>query len=559
MRKKVRRRFQSEALSIEVVGLGRSVDRRIGYAKLRASRAGEAMTTVFKTEELGQTKIPVVFDWLSRNAIVLHTGRKQLIADIERQLSEHAGPASRVSVVADRRGWNGDHFVSFYGMHSPPGEKIWRPEELKFRAPSADGLTAARAAYHRYGRNNALVKFCVSASFMGPLLDVVEANEQPSFVLLGKAGIGKSSLGQLIAATWGGRGEGLLGNVESLSATTNKFEGTLAEANDMVLVADDLQAWGDNNPTRRAADLYSLIMRVWSGRTKDRMTEEAVSFRVVTFIASNESVAAIMTRGSKPYDDALSSRVIELDCECGQGVFKTVPDGVTAKQLADEMKEAAQTFAGAPGERFAEYFVRELNADRDGLRRKVQKLFAECECALKHCFGQSLDRHHGRRAAIFNLVYAAGVLAHDYGIHNWSKKKVLKAVKAIFERCYKTFEQRRHERDPRVMLANYVERNVGRFARINCGEGQVSKKKLQCYLGIVAEDKRGRLSYAFLPPQLDRAFGGRRPTKSVLMQLASDGVLRGDKGKLQTKLKGVPDSRPRVYEFDAGILYAAIV
>jgi hypothetical protein len=151
-------------------------------------------------------------------------------AKVELQRHVHAPtkPTKPAIVLAtDRRGWASGHFISRYGVHSPP-----RREILLSPAPGmADrkhfenvSLKRVQKFYRTYGRNNPLVRFCLCLAFAGPLLEILERADQPWFVLVGRAGTGKTHLLHAVASPWGGDAGGILGYLSSFSGTLNSIE-----------------------------------------------------------------------------------------------------------------------------------------------------------------------------------------------------------------------------------------------------------------------------------------------------------------------------------------------
>lgn len=49
------------------------------------------------------------------------------------------------------------------------------------------------------------------------------------------------------------------------------------------------------------------------------------------------------------------------------------------------------------------------------------------------------------------------MLAHEYGLHNWSKKSLLKVVKSVFKRCYKKTGCRVCSQDAREVISTFID------------------------------------------------------------------------------------------------------
>jgi hypothetical protein len=151
------------------------------------------------------------------------------------------------------------------------------------------------------------------------LLEILERADQPWFVLVGKAGTGKTHLLHAVASPWGGDVGGVLGYLSSFSGTLNSLEKLSVAAPDSLLALDDVQAVTAASRDR-AQILRDAIFRTATGRERGRSGEVPEEWRGVSIFGSNDGMHKVMADGGQIYDEPMQGRLIELHCQHKHGV-----------------------------------------------------------------------------------------------------------------------------------------------------------------------------------------------------------------------------------------------
>lgn len=165
-------------------------------------------------------------------------------------------------------------------------------------------------------RGNTRLMLAISLSFVGPVVAMLRV-EEPMFQVFGPPGLGKSSMGEAVAATWGK-------GTQSWNNTSNYTELLASAFNETFLVLDETRA-ADQSRAGRTPAIFQLVMRLAGGQVRGRLTDVAAPLRFETPILSlsNESLDEIAPRWRVEIDDAHRDRLIDVPLEPA-GMFENL-------------------------------------------------------------------------------------------------------------------------------------------------------------------------------------------------------------------------------------------
>jgi hypothetical protein len=536
------------------------------FVELKVDAYGKSYVSIFELGRLAELDGKVLFDWVADQGAPIFTRKKRaqlfqkLVGSLTKLLnSEGRAPTKpTIALAADRRGWTSGHFISRYGVHSPPGREVLLSPNLAMadnRHFENVSLKRVQKFYRIYGRNNPLIRFCLCLAFAGPLLEVLERADQPWFVLIGRAGTGKTHLLHAVASPWGGDMGGILGYLSSFSGTLNSIEKLSVAAPDSLLALDDMQAL--TAATRdRAQILRDAIFRTATGRERGRFGAAQGDWRTISIFGSNDGMNKVMTDGTQVYDEPMQGRLIELHCQHKYGILSFVPDGTTPSRFVQAMKSEAVAIRGVAGERFLDHLVRERVEGIENLRHKLKVWMDELHDELGD---DGFDGQTSRVVDVFALVFAAGCLTIEYGITPWSKQRLLEAVKIVFG----DYDRRRRgdaeQLDAKQVLSNYVARHRDDFLDVDQDRVVSDRRTLAEAPGVSYRAPDGKRQYCFMPEQFAAIFTGPLQVPNAIRQLRSSGILMVDGKessgvKFRPKRKLLAASRVRVYCIDRLLL-----
>ena len=135
-----------------------------------------------------------------------------------------------------------------------------------------------------------LVTFILSATFAGPLLEIINRMGNIGLELAGPKGLGKSTLQRLAAAVVGGGVEQPGRNYWiSSNTTSNGLEAAFREHDDLPMILEELNLFAAGEADRnRATKIDELVFRLSDGSTKARFGSSRAA-------ATTSSIATITT------------------------------------------------------------------------------------------------------------------------------------------------------------------------------------------------------------------------------------------------------------------------
>lgn len=457
------------------------------------------------------------------------------------QLLLNIEPTGRARCV-EQVGWHGDVFVLPDRTIGANGE-----ESVVFQSPSgiirglgSNGtLEEWMERVARLCDSSDRLVFSLAAAFAPPLLAPLN-EESGGFHFRGPSSIGKTTALTVAGSVWGGGGA--KGFVQSWRATDNGLEAVAAGHCDLLLPLDEMS---QVDPEVAGEVAYMLA----NGQGKQRAARDGMARRPnawrTLFLSTGEigiSDKLSEARGRKKIMAGQEIRVLDIPADAGKGlgIFDSIPDGVSAGELAQKLGEAARRAYGAAGIAFVEQLVcqKELVA-KEG-RQFIDRFVGE---VARDCDGQVQ-----RAAKRFALVAFAGELAIRWGILPFELGAAVAAAKS----CFDAWHMERGFSGPAE-----IERGIRAVAECiqKCGASKFTPKDEP---NKVVPDRLGcrdRAKFMIFNDRWPEVCGGYNP-KGVARELAKRGILITDsQGKL-TRPERLPgfDKPIRVHVIDANAL-----
>jgi putative DNA primase/helicase len=274
--------------------------------------------------------------------------------------------------------------------------------------------------------------FAVCLGFAAPL--VRPAAIEPGGVhLFGRTTTGKSTSGFCASSVYGDPRT----FATDWNGTALGIEETSPLFNDLVWSIDDLSKFKGTN-RELAAVIQAVSYGVTAGRSRRRsvIAPSPLGQDWCTLIISSgeESLSAVAARAGRPRKGGEGVRMADIDAGAGRGwgVFERLPKG--RNSLAEALTAIRQGLSenhGEAGARFVELLAIDLERDREGVLEKLHERMVYWR--RKAGLDGSSPAPQLRHARLFELAYAAGRLATNYGILPLEREILLKATL----RCYR--------------------------------------------------------------------------------------------------------------------------
>lgn len=412
--------------------------------------------------------------------------------------------------LIEHPGWDANYFALADGtVISPPAVSPQKPVVLfspvlgrgRTKGTTEEWLRAVAVPL----AGQQLAKFIIMAMFAAPLLRIVNRAGNFGFELAGPKGVGKSTL-QILASSVAGPALSPSGNNywRSANATAAGLEGVMAEHADMPLVIEETNLFAAGESDRnRAAKLNELVFRLSDGSVKARYHDHAQRrFRFIYLTSTNEPLEQILGGHRAAVSDAAADRLLTLPIGSDRphGIFDYVPKRYfDAAEFAAALTRGASRRFGTAMRTFLEGLVEARFEDADALKRTIEGSLARFRTAV----GADMNSGSATRVAdVFGLVYAAGILAKQFGALP-DKWNCLTAARAAYELNRST-----------VTAMSYRDR-ILRLARakgvldLSKGLPSLSDADLEALPGLVG-GRNGRRELLLTPKALERAFPDRR-------------------------------------------------
>ena len=395
---------------------------------------------------------------------IAHLKRHDVVVIGSKESSEIRDVAGKLTLfppgpLIDRPGWTGPYFALASGgvfkpACHPDAEVLFDPCPEKFAKAGKFKKWLKEVAKPFSGQP--LPTFVLMAAFTGPLLELVGRDGNFGFELVGAKGKGKSTL-QMVMASALGRGHQSAKGQYWLTcrATVNGLEAAMRTHSDAALILDDASLFASGKSGKaRSAEFNDFVFSLYSGHSKVRFgTPRQESFRFNYMLSSNERLADNLDGSRATVSEAACDRLITIpiDADRPYGVFDLVPaEFKGSAEFARSLVNAIEKHHGHAFRRFVKRLVQARHDDETGLRDKLKGFVRAFQDRV------GVDPNDGssqRVTGAFGLVYAAGMLAKDYGALPRSFK-CMAACKAVYK-LHLTAGKPRPFRDRLVSLSRH--------------------------------------------------------------------------------------------------------
>lgn len=273
----------------------------------------------------------------------------------------------------------------------------------------------------RFGAGNSRLAISLCAGFVGPLLEAVGA-EGGGLHLRGSSSIGKSTALLAAASIWG-----TPKFVRQWRATSNGLEGVAEQANDCLLLLDEI---AQLEP--REAGSVAYLLANGSGKSRASQTGEArtaKSWRTF-FLSSGEISLAEHARADgrgRKSPAGQEVRILDIDGDggAGLGLFNTLHDAPNGAALSGIIKREAAAHYGIAGPEFVRCLLGQIDEQAEIVKRGIEK-FVQAN-APANASGQVVRACHR-----FGLLAMAGEVAVHFGILPWDQGEATRASSVVF-------------------------------------------------------------------------------------------------------------------------------
>lgn len=480
-------------------------------------------------------------------------GAKRLLADLGADIPDDWLDPLKAALQA--RGCLLVRSTSVMGWHEGgtfllPDGPIGRLRTLRPMRPApAELCTRGKVSTWRKGlrapcAGSSYLTFAIAVGFAGCLLEPVGQEEGAVFHLFGESSTGKSlaTLAAQSVIEKAGRS-----HMRSHDLTDRALEEEAAACNHSLLVLDETGRI-EGTPARRLQRLQAIAYKLCGGQGRRRSqkavadpTLRNVAFRIFGLSSGEEPLDG----GPQKRNDGEQVRLIGIPIPRREdgGIFDHETSGEQRGVLARQVEEAICAAYGVPVRRFLRKFL------SDGKATSKAKAYAERFVAK---VVPATTPFADRFARKFAVVYAAAMLAVDFGMAPWTKKQARLAIRMIHRRAWQIVRPPAVAADDLIATLRKQASDEARFPEVGQGE-KVSSKAVRKLYGIRREVS-GRPVIALLRDRLDR-FVPAHQAKEVEAILADRGYLLPGKepGRRvrQLRVQGLQPARPDFLLFDA--------
>ncbi|ACS38040.1 DUF927 domain-containing protein [Methylorubrum extorquens] len=472
------------------------------------------------------------FAHLNRQGVLIVTlsARNHVKAEAERAL------ATDQVYVVETSGWQGPHFIR---AGEPIPAKLFGVSAIDARSnPKSSGAPRGsfdtwKSEVRRLANEQALPTF-VLACALGPLLPrlVPELDDNPGFELFGDTTLGKSVLLKLGASVHGSPSD----LVRHWNTTVNGLERPMAEANDSVLLLDEISEYLEGGGPDRRHTLARAMFKLAHGIEKERHDRPAARYRFAFLSSTNVALADVMCGLPPAEAEAIGVRVATIPAAASRyGVFDRLPPGCsTSKAAADEVVRVATEHHGHAARAFTAELERRLATPigRALLKRRMVRNLNTFRCRAG--LASAEDKAAARAGDKFALAYVAAHFARRWGI--LPLDHVGSRILEVYRRQAAPPKPASAPRTAAEQVQHYVTR--WRPKLVDLREGafpDLDKAALDAAPGFLASRHGNSLYLMLRKAQWDAAFGDAGLV--MLRELKAAGRLWTNAGPLQCQAK----------------------
>jgi putative DNA primase/helicase len=308
---------------------------------------------------------------------------------------------------------------------------------------------------------------------------------------------GKTTLLIVAGSTSGGGAKN--GFIRRWRATINGLEATAVSHNDILLCLDELAEVD-------AREVGETAYMLANGQAKLRMQKNIALGRsaewLTLFLSTGEiSLATHMATAGKQMRGGMDVRLLDLpaDAGAGLGLFEELHGATSARDFADNLKEAARNYYGTPLREFLRRLAQKAKDDLRTTWQAFQKDFLQT-CQTRFLQQQLMQPQIGRACDRFALVAFAGEMAAEVGITEWKEGDARIAALRMFgdwlsARGLGSTEEEAAIRQVRLFLEAHGD---ARFRRL----GGEDTRSIENQAGLVEIESDGAVYY--LKPEIFR-------------------------------------------------------
>ncbi len=366
-------------------------------------------------------------------------------------------------------------------------------------------------------------------------------------MLVGGSSTGKNTAQEVTQSSWMSNSAA----IDNFSGTEKGIQALLRAVHDMPKMMEELrQAENIDGILRLIFDLASGASRKTSTADQQLMRSMALTCGL---IISNENTLMEMA-GRETINEGLAARFLELHANAPHGMFHSLPEGMTAAEFSDMLKDVSAKYYGAFWDAWVAGVADNIKKLRKWVPENLPKLTAEL------CAGMDINDPVTKRMVTGMAGWAcAGVIACNLKLlpDGTSRATVVDAMRLVLR---EHLARQKHNTTPvgeKVISAvrDVIDRQAGRFPSF-------ATIKSTSQMGIYGYRKttRDETLYLFLPTVFEEQIGKKFGTDAALRQLKAAGYLSTDSAgsQRQFRLPGDGDQsgpRKRFYAIKAAICY----
>ncbi len=277
----------------------------------------------------------------------------------------------------------------------------------------------------RLCRGHSRLMFAAAFSFVGPCCKPFGLRA-PGVQSVGKEDSGKTVLGIVAGATYGGVPDSSLGFGSAWNGTPNGLEEYGPAHSDTLMVLDETSLMPTDQKGRPLA-FGEALMRLMQGQGKKRHGLPVDRWSDPTFSTSNRSVYALLDPVRRKSYGAYTDRLMDIPTpNHAESHFEELHGHENAAAFGKYLFDIATTNYGYPIRVFLARFTSALARDREGLAATVASNVATYEAAASKI--TSSQRSVLRVRGHFATVYAVGCLAIQLQILPFTEDELLAAI-----------------------------------------------------------------------------------------------------------------------------------
>ena len=363
--------------------------------------------------------------------------------------------------------------------------------------------------------------------------------------------VGQSSQGKTTAQQVGQSVREQAREVENCAGTANGIRARLEQNQDCPAFLDELHL------AENLDGLVKLIFLIGNSAnrktsTADQQVHDAPPLTCGLIAASEKTLAEIVTNTRITLTEGISARLLELVVSGENGIFHTVPNGLTPKQFSDQLKTACESYYGAVWDAWISGLSRSHAKIITWMPEKLQEIEAEL------CAGLEItDRVTARMVRGLAVWVCAGHAALNMKLLRVSPTDVLDAVKMVLKEHVSRQEHGTTPIGEKVIqsVRNLIDRNGNRFPSLSMF-GRTEQSGIYGY----TKGDGGERMFLFLPGVFEELIGAQFGTQMAVQKLLDAGYLSTDSEGSQRQFR-LPKSgeskgmRKRFYAIKASICY----